>query len=71
MHVWAHAHQVTDVRAMPRYVKWLMLAFILLLLTNGLTSSSAEAAGGPGRLEGVASCAGSTCHGRAEGGGFD
>jgi hypothetical protein len=69
MHVWAHAHQVTDVRAMPRYVKWLMLAFILLLLTNGLTSSSAEAAGGPGRLEGVASCAGSTCHGRAEGDG--
>lgn len=32
-------------------------------------SGTASAAGGSGRYEGVASCAGSTCHGRAEGNG--
>ncbi len=44
-----------------------LLALLALLMGGqGLRSSSAEAAG---RFEGVASCAGSTCHGRSEGDG--
>ncbi len=42
---------------------------IVLLLATGLYFSSAVAAGQGGRYEGVASCAGSTCHGRTEGDG--
>jgi hypothetical protein len=45
-----------------------MLA-LLLFFIDGLPSSSAFAAGSGGRYEGVATCAGSTCHGRAEGNG--
>ncbi len=53
-----------------RIRSWLVLraAFMLALLI-GLYSSSAAAAGSSGRYEGVATCAGSTCHGRAEGNG--
>lgn len=43
----------------------LVLLFVLLLV-NGLGFSTADASG---RYEGVASCAGSTCHGRVEGDG--
>ena len=43
-----------------------LLAFVLLLLGLGAAASTALAGG---RYEGVASCAGSTCHGRAEGNG--
>jgi hypothetical protein len=42
-----------------------LAAFALLMLASG----TAAGAGGGGRLMGVASCAGSTCHGRAEGNG--
>lgn len=42
---------------------------VLLLLVDSLQSSSAVAAGSGARYEGVATCAGSTCHGRAEGNG--
>ncbi|WP_419144909.1 multiheme c-type cytochrome [Novosphingobium album (ex Hu et al. 2023)] len=47
------------------YVRLTLLAAILLVLTGGLHSSVAVA----GNYEGVASCAGSTCHGRNEGDG--
>ena len=46
----------------------LMAAFALLLATFAAGAASG-APGGGGRLMGVASCAGSTCHGRAEGNG--
>ncbi len=64
--------------AAPRGIGWvwrwfdLRAALILalaLLFINGLHSSSASAAGSGWRYEGVATCAGSTCHGRAEGNG--
>lgn len=44
---------------------WLVRAMTMLLLAL----STAQATGGSVRYEGVASCAGSTCHGRAEGNG--
>src|SRR5579864_3504170 len=44
----------------------LAVLFILMLLGGALQSSSAVASG---LYEGVASCAGSTCHGRNEGDG--
>ena len=47
-----------------------LLAFAALLLGLGVAASAADAgAGAGGRFEGVASCAGSTCHGRPEGNG--
>ncbi|MBV1916557.1 MAG: cytochrome c family protein, partial [Sphingomonadaceae bacterium] len=44
----------------------LALSFAMLMALAGLASSGAAASG---RFEGVASCAGSTCHGRSEGDG--
>src|SRR3546814_3274644 len=46
-------------------VRLIVLAGILIALAGGLLSSMALA----GNYEGVASCAGSTCHGRSEGDG--
>lgn len=47
-----------------------LFAFLaLLLLADYLHSSSAVAAAAGGRYNGVATCAGSTCHGRTEGDG--
>lgn len=46
---------------------WLRTLFVVALLLAGLAHFSAADA--TGRVEGVASCAGSTCHGRAEGDG--
>ena len=43
--------------------------FALVLLVDGFYSPAAVMAGSGGRYEGVATCAGSTCHGRAEGNG--
>ncbi|HEX7875707.1 MAG TPA: multiheme c-type cytochrome [Sphingobium sp.] len=46
------------------------IALLLVLLTFGLPGGGADAAPGAGRASvGVASCAGSTCHGRMEGDG--
>ncbi|HKT77069.1 MAG TPA: multiheme c-type cytochrome, partial [Sphingobium sp.] len=46
------------------------VAMLLALLLFGLPGSGADAAPGPARaFQGVASCAGSTCHGRMEGDG--
>ena len=47
----------------------LFASLALLLTTGGLHASSPVAASQGGRFEGVASCAGSTCHGRTEGDG--
>ena len=55
--------RVTAVRLLPR-----LLALLLLALAGAPVSMSAEAQA-PAVYEGVASCAGSTCHGRAEGNG--
>ena len=41
----------------------------LTLFVAWLAASAAQATGATGRYEGVATCAGSTCHGRAEGNG--
>ena len=41
----------------------------LALFVAWLAASAAQATGATGRFEGVATCAGSTCHGRAEGNG--
>ena len=55
--------RVTAVRLLPR-----LLALLLLALAGAPVTTSAEAQGSV-VYEGVASCAGSTCHGRAEGNG--
>ncbi|MBD3728250.1 MAG: hypothetical protein IE933_00940 [Sphingomonadales bacterium] len=47
----------------------LPLVFALSLFFQAGAAPQARAAGGAGHYEGVASCAGSTCHGRAEGNG--
>jgi hypothetical protein len=44
-------------------------AFAMLFAIGGLGTSDAQAQASGARYEGVASCAGSTCHGRAEGNG--
>lgn len=59
-------------RLIPRF--WLALAAIPLFAVMAFASDAfapaeAQAQGGSGRYEGVATCAGSTCHGRAEGNG--
>lgn len=46
-----------------------LLGLASMILSGGFASDNARAAGGAARYEGVASCAGSTCHGRAEGNG--
>ncbi len=55
------------VRASGRMGAGRILAALLLLA--GIGVATAAIAGAPDRFEGVASCAGSTCHGRAEGNG--
>ncbi len=69
MHVGVHA--ATARGGVPARLPVLpaLVLLAILLLTECLASSSAEAAGNPTRYEGVASCAGSTCHGRVEGNG--
>lgn len=59
-------------RPYPRILLALVLAplaLAALLFSDALTPAEAQAQGGSGRYEGVATCAGSTCHGRAEGNG--
>src|SRR5207253_4803725 len=48
-------------------LRWLTAALCLLLGLAGVSAAPAQDSGG--RYLGVASCAGSTCHGRAEGNG--
>ncbi|HEY0960718.1 MAG TPA: multiheme c-type cytochrome [Novosphingobium sp.] len=62
-----HVAPMGDVRTGPRLVSRLHRLFILLALACGLNAASPVTAAG--QYEGVASCAGSTCHGRNEGDG--
>ncbi len=47
----------------------LLVMLLILLVTGGAQASLAQAALPTSRFEGVATCAGSTCHGRSEGNG--
>ncbi len=66
-----HADKVRLAGLVPPWSLPIVLPFVLaaFLLAENIGASVAQAANGNTRFEGVATCAGSTCHGRAEGNG--
>lgn len=65
------AQQARQTGFLPPWSLSVVLPIVLavFLLADNIGASGAQAASGNARYEGVATCAGSTCHGRAEGNG--